>query len=193
VISVMKVTRSIIFVLWVIFLTVCIISYISHPAYFTAENIILFLKNFNNYVLPIYIMIFLLRGFTMLPNTPLVIAGTFLFPGHPYLVLFISISCILITSALIYYFSEFLGFDTFFQEKYPEKMDYIRGKLNKPSGFVFIILWSFFPLAPTDLVSYVSGTIRLNIAKLLLGILPGELALCAFYIFLGKSAARLIN
>jgi uncharacterized membrane protein YdjX (TVP38/TMEM64 family) len=189
----MKTTRHIIFIIWLIFLTTCLISYISNPSAFSAENIIHFLKKFNHFVLAVYILIFLLRGFTLLPNTPLVITGTLLFPDHPYLILFISISCILITSALIYYFSEFLGFDTFFQEKYPDKMDAIRKKLNQPMGVIFIMIWSFFPLAPTDLVSYVAGTVRINIAKLLLGIFPGELALCAFYIFVGRSAVTLFN
>jgi uncharacterized membrane protein YdjX (TVP38/TMEM64 family) len=53
-----------------------------------------------------------------------------------------------------------------------------------------IIGWSFFPLAPTDLICYVCGGLRVNFPKFLLGVLIGEGTICAIYIFLGGEALR---
>jgi len=49
-----------------------------------------------------------------------------------------------------------------------------------------VIGWSFFPLAPTDLICYVCGSLGVGVPKMLLGILVGEGIICALYIFLGR-------
>ena len=49
-----------------------------------------------------------------------------------------------------------------------------------------MIGWSFFPLAPTDLICYVCGSLGVGVRKMLLGILIGEGTICALYIFLGR-------
>ena len=49
-----------------------------------------------------------------------------------------------------------------------------------------VIGWSFFPLAQTDLICYVYGSLRIDVRKLLAGILLGEGIICALYIFLGR-------
>ena len=53
-----------------------------------------------------------------------------------------------------------------------------------------IIGWSFFPLAPTDLVVYVCGVLRVDVRKCLLGVLIGEGAICAIYTFAGDALLR---
>ena len=52
-----------------------------------------------------------------------------------------------------------------------------------------VILWSFFPLAPTDLVCYVCGALKVDLKKCLLGVVIGEGAICAIYIFMGTQLA----
>jgi uncharacterized membrane protein YdjX (TVP38/TMEM64 family) len=56
-----------------------------------------------------------------------------------------------------------------------------------------IIGWSFFPLAPTDLVVYLCGVMRVSVAKCLLGVTIGEGAICALYIFGGDQVLRLLH
>ena len=51
-----------------------------------------------------------------------------------------------------------------------------------------VIAWSFFPIAPTDLVVYVCGALNIDLKKCLLGVTVGEGAICAIYIFLGGQA-----
>lgn len=169
--------------IWLTFLVIFLYLYFSYPEFFTETYISSFLKSFKGYILPLYILVFILRSFTLIPNTPFVVAGILLYPDLPYLILSISLFCILLSALIIYYFSEFLGFDTFFKSKYPEKIENIKKRLDNRNGLLFIILWSFLPFAPTDLVCYAAGIIRLKISILLLGIFLGELPICAFYIF----------
>lgn len=168
---------------WLIFSFLVLLIYFIYPDAFSAKAIVDFIKKYDNYILPIYIFIFLLRSFTLIPNTPFVIAGTLLFPKSPFLVLFISVFCISLSSLIIYYFSELLGFDKFFKNKYPYKMEAIKKKLDNKYGLLFIITWAFLPFAPTDLVCYASGILKINIFVLLSGIILGELPICYFYIF----------
>jgi uncharacterized membrane protein YdjX (TVP38/TMEM64 family) len=115
----------------------------------------------------------------------LVIAGTLLFPQQPWLVLFISITGILVSSILIYFCSDLLGFTVYFQKKYFRVTERIRRRLETPAGVMFVFLWAFFPLVPTDAVCYVAGTAKMVFAKFILAIFLGELVLCSFYIFFG--------
>ena len=55
-----------------------------------------------------------------------------------------------------------------------------------------VIAWSFFPIAPTDLVCYVCGALKVDLKKCLLGVTIGEGAICAIYIFLGGQRAGLV-
>ncbi|MBC7475402.1 MAG: VTT domain-containing protein [Candidatus Sericytochromatia bacterium] len=177
--------KTIIYI-WITLVILGILFYLSYPTSFSPINISNFLKRFDSYMIVIYIILCMLRGFTLIPGTPFVVAGAILFPTHPFLMLFISVSCMLFSSIILYFFSEFLGFDNFFKNKYPEKIEVIKNKLDGVKGVFFIALWAAFPLAPTDLVCYVAGVIRLNLKILLLGIFFGELPICAFYIFTYK-------
>jgi membrane protein YqaA with SNARE-associated domain len=50
--------------------------------------------------------------------------------------------------------------------------------------------WSFFPFAPTDLVCYVCGTLKIDVKKCLFGVTLGEGAICAVYVAAGGQALR---
>jgi len=126
-----------------------------------------------------------------MPNTPLVLAGTLLFPEKLLMVFFISMGGILFSSAVIYYFSNYMGFDDFFETKYPGKIKTIREKMNKPGGVFFVVVWAFFPLVPTDAVCYVAGSVNMNIVKFLFAVFSGELVLVSFYIWVAKKITTL--
>ncbi len=178
-------------VVWILVIIVSVALYIIYHKSITPETISAFLKKAQDYVIVSYFIISMVRGFTLLPNTPLVLAGTLLFPEKLLMVFLISMFGILFSSAMIYYFSEYMGFDNFFETKYPGKIKSIRNKLNGKAGVFFVVVWSFFPLVPTDAVCYVAGSVRMNIIKFLIAVFAGELVLVSFYIWVGKKITTL--
>lgn len=177
--------RYLVIAAWLVLVLGGVISYILFPHAFTPTNISTFLLRFHGEIWFLYMLISALRGFTLLPATPLVLAGTILFPDQPFAVLTVSIAGILVSSSMIYAFSEHLGFSSFFERHKPEMTHKIRTKLEHPLGSIFVAGWAFFPLVPTDLVCYVAGTTRMNYFKFIVAIFAGKLILCIGYIFFG--------
>ncbi len=171
---------------WLAAILFCLTAYLLDPGAFSPQNIASYLSRFHGEIWFVYILISAFRGFTLLPSTPLVIAGTILFPDQPFAVLTVSIAGILLSSMMIYFFSDRLGFRRFFEKRSADRMKSIRLRLEGRSGVAFVALWSFFPLVPTDLVCYVAGTAKMNFVKFILAIFAGELVLCSFYIFFGN-------
>ncbi len=169
--------------LWILFLVGCIALVLIFPSHFTPQKIAEFVEQFKGTVLLVYFLISLLRGLTLIPSTPFVLAGTILLPENPFLVLAISILGIIFSSTMIYYFSDYLGFGIYLERKYPTKLETIKTHLQKPTGFFFVFLWSFFPALPTDAVCYVAGILRMNFKKYIAAITFGELIICSVYIF----------
>jgi uncharacterized membrane protein YdjX (TVP38/TMEM64 family) len=138
----------------------------------------------------IYLLVGCLRGFTLIPSTYLVFLGIPFFPPRTLFVL--TIAGILISSASIYYFSESLGLEEYFERKHKTRVLQVKGVLQK-NELPIIIGWSFFPLAPTDMICYVCGVLEVDFWKFLFGILIGEGTICAIYIFLGDHLLRFLH
>jgi uncharacterized membrane protein YdjX (TVP38/TMEM64 family) len=136
----------------------------------------------------VYLFFGCIRGFTLIPSTTLVVTAIPFFP--PALLFGLTITGILISSASIYLFSEALHLDETLTRKYGRRVGALTMALQKYELPV-IIGWSFFPLAPTDLICYVCGVLRVDFRKCLLGVGIGEGAICGVYIFLGNLALRL--
>lgn len=175
--------KKIIIAVWILFLVFCLGFFLTHRESFTPEGIVMFLNKFGGWVMCAYLLVSLLRGFTLVPSTPFVLAGTMLFPANPFWVLAISMTGIIFSSSMIYYFSEHLGFSEYLEEKHPVKIAKIHDQLQKPTGLGFVFLWSFTPFLPTDAVCYVAGILRMNFVKFIVAMALGELVLCAIYIF----------
>lgn len=186
-----KFIRLSIIAAWATLIIAAIVFYISDPSKFSAANIASFISAFQTEIWLVYLAMSAVRGLTLLPSTPLVLAGTFLYPDRPWLVLLISMAGILISSSMIYYFSETLGFAEYFERKKPDAVARIRHRLEHPSGLTFVALWAFFPLVPTDAVCYVAGTIKMNFPKFICAVFIGELALCSVYVFTGLTLLQL--
>lgn len=135
----------------------------------------------------VYLLLGCLRGFTLIPATSLVLVGIVFFQPLPLFIL--TIVGILISSASIYYFSEALHLDELLQRKHVRHLERVRILLDR-YGLPIIVGWAFFPLVPTDLICYLSGILRIRIAKVLFGVALGEGAICALYIFLGDWMLR---
>lgn len=138
----------------------------------------------------LYLVLGCLRGFTLIPSTYLVFAGIPFFP--PRTLFTLTIAGILISSASIYYFSGSLHLDDYFERNHKHRVLQVKGILQK-NELPIIIGWSFFPLAPTDMICYVCGVLEVDFRKFLLGILAGEGTICAIYIFLGDHLLRFLH
>ena len=180
-------SKKIIIAIWILFLVLCLGFFLTHRELFTPEGIVMFLTKFGGWVMTAYLIVSLLRGFTLIPSTPFVLAGTILFPGSPFWVLAISMTGIIFSSSMIYYFSEHMGFSEYLEEKHPVKIAKIHDHLQKPTGLLFVFLWSFAPFLPTDAVCYVAGILKMSFVKFILAMAFGELILCSIYIFFYSS------
>jgi uncharacterized membrane protein YdjX (TVP38/TMEM64 family) len=138
----------------------------------------------------VYLLLGAIRGFTLIPSTYLVVAAVAFFPPVPLLVL--TVAGIICSSACIYLFAEALRLDEIFERRHARQVARLRGVLARHE-LPIIIGWSFFPLAPTDLIVYVCGALRIDFGKCLLGVCLGEGAICAIYIFLGDYLLRTVH
>ena len=134
-----------------------------------------------------YIAFGAVRGFTLVPSTTLVLAALpFMRPGP---LLICTLIGIMVSSTSIYFFSAALRLDQKIAKKHPEKIARLTDLLNRYE-LPIIIGWSFFPFAPTDLICYVCGALRVRFWKFLLGVTLGEGAICAIYIYGGDQILR---
>jgi len=131
-----------------------------------------------------YLILGCVRGFTLIPSTYLLLIGIMFLPPMPLFVL--TMIGTVISSAAIYYFSASFHLHDYFQRKNQKQIQTIEAGLQKYE-FPVIVGWSFFPILPTDVVCYVSGIMKVNIKKVLLGIFIGEGICSAMYIFFGQS------
>ena len=138
----------------------------------------------------VYLLASCLRGFTLIPITYFIVVGVILLPPLPLYIL--TMIGVMASSACVYYFSEYLNFDQYFEDKYPNHINKIKEVLTK-NELAIVTGWSFFPLLPTDLICYVCGSLEVPIRKFLFGVFLGEGFACAIYIFLGKELIRYIK
>lgn len=178
-----KTVQRIILVVWLCILAAFWGYYLYNPEFISAENISNFMLRFKSHLLITYAVMFVLRPFTMLPGATFVIVGTIIFPTSLEVILILSICCELISSSIIYFFSDFMGFDEYFQKKYPKKMNYIKGKMESKSGFGFMLLWCSTPFVPSDLVFYLAGSLHINYKKFILAVFLGHIVLYSIYVY----------
>jgi uncharacterized membrane protein YdjX (TVP38/TMEM64 family) len=138
----------------------------------------------------LYLLLGSIRGFTFIPSAGLLLLAIPVFPPLPLFAL--TLAGILISSTSIYFFSRSLHLAEYFEQRYKTKIDRIRSVLEK-NPTAIVIAWSFFPLAPTDLICYLCGVMRIRFGRFLLGVLIGEGAICGLYIFLGDGLLRALN
>ncbi len=181
-----KAMRKVVLMFWLLLLGGALIFYALNPTFFSVENLTVFFKNFKTSLILGYILVSILRGVFLLPSTPFVLAGLVLFPDDRFLVFALSLFCIGLCSALIYFFADYLRLGDVFGEKYAVQKEKISEKMSTPYGMAFVVAWSFFPIVPTDLVCYVAGSIKMSFLKFMIAVLIGEALICGFYVFLSN-------
>jgi uncharacterized membrane protein YdjX (TVP38/TMEM64 family) len=176
--------RALVIMVWIVLLSAALYSY-----FFQAEALQRLLGKLSAAppisVYLAYLFLGCIRGFTLVPATYLVVAGMLVLPPIPLFLL--TIAGIVVSSAAVYYFAEAMRFDRMFERRYPVQVGRLRALIVRRE-LPIVIIWSFLPIAPTDLVCYVCGSLEVDLKKCLLGVTIGEGAICAIYIFLGGQA-----
>jgi len=129
-----------------------------------------------------YLLLGSLRGFALVPSTHLLILAIPFFP--PAELFLLTLIAIAISSASIYFFSKSWELDRYFEARHGAAVGRLVD-LFQTNQLPIIVGWSFFPLVPTDLICYVSGILKVRFSRFILGVLLGEGAICAIYVFLG--------
>ncbi|WP_046758039.1 TVP38/TMEM64 family protein [Kordia jejudonensis] len=167
---------------WIVLIIAFIVYNCIYPETFSRENIATHIQAYGSYGLAIFFFCHLIRGFVMLPSTALIFAGVFLFPNHLFLVLMLSVIGIVISSMIVYYFADKLGFAKIFDQN-TKTSNLVKMKLSGKYGPLFIIFWAFFPFVPTDLICYTAGAMKINPIVFAVSIFIGELILCSVYVY----------
>jgi uncharacterized membrane protein YdjX (TVP38/TMEM64 family) len=171
--------------IWLIAVAVILCLIVIFPGWVSRDSISVFLGSLGPAALGVYMLVSLSRSILMIPCTPFVLAGAVSFPQWPVLVFIISIAGIVVGALLVYSFPSFGSYDEFLEEKYPEKIGYLKEKLHGKHAFLIVAGWSFFPLVPTDAVCYVAGMVKMSYKKMIAALLVGEIPLVTFYVFIG--------
>lgn len=176
--------RRLVLAVWLVMLATALYGYFFHRG--ALQGLLVELSSSPPFwIYGVYLALGCLRGFTLVPATYLVVAGMLVLPPLPLYLL--TVVGIIVSSAAVYYFAEAMQFDRFFERKHAAQIARLRRLLEK-CELPIVIAWSFFPIAPTDLICYVCGALKVDLKKCLVGVTIGEGTICAIYIFLGWRA-----
>ena len=176
---------------WIVLILITVTLFLIYPDSFTAESLKTVFNNNSSLILLAFILLSCIRALFFLPSTLFVLMGTVLYPDEPVFVLIVSMIGILIGASLVYKAASILTPEQLFRGKNLTRMEGVRSKMEK-YGFSIVLLWSFFPAVPTDLICYVAGTIKMSFWKFILAVFLGEIVLVGIYIWSGKSIIELL-
>ena len=168
------------FYIWIVIIVLLLILYFINREWFDISFLKSFVDDHKFAVIAVYLTILTLIGLTFIPSTPFAMAGLLLFPAVEAYI--INMAGIITSTALVYYFTRYLGLDKWIEVKYPAQIEKTKKALSKKE-LPIIAAWSFFPVVPTDLIIYVSSSLGISFLKCVIGVLIGEGALNALYIF----------
>ncbi len=167
-------------ILWIVVVVVSLILYYVNRDFFDISFLKEYVGDHKVLVRCLYLIILTFIGLTLIPSTPFAIAGVLLFP--PMEAYIINLIGIITSSVVVYYFTQYLRLDVWLESKYPAQIEKVKKALRKKE-LAIIAGWSFFPVVPTDLIIYVSSTLKIPFWKCAIGLIIGEGTLNAFYIF----------
>ncbi len=117
--------------------------------------------------------------------------GLALFPEEPIFIILINLVGVLIGGLLLYGAANYFTEESFFSEKKQRVLNKARSKMQQ-YGFPIVMLWSFFPAVPTDIICYVAGAVKMKLFPFILALLIGESILITIYVYSGKSLIELV-
>lgn len=136
----------------------------------------------------VYLAVGAVRGLALIPATSVVVLAIPLFPPVPLFLL--TLVGVAISSATIYAFAGSLKLGEYFERKHAKHTQRVRAALQK-NPTTIVAGCSFLLVVPTDLVCYVCGALKISFPRFMTGVLIGEGAICAVYIFAGSSLLEL--
>lgn len=167
-------------IIWMSVILASLVLYTVNKDLFDISFLKVYVNDHRALVYFIYLIILTFIGLTFIPSTPFAVAGVLLFP--PLEAYLINLAGILSSSVVVYYFTRYLRLDAWLESKYPVQIEKLKKALHRKE-LPIIAGWSFFPVVPTDLIIYVSSTLKIPFWKCALGIVIGEGTLNALYIF----------
>ena len=176
---------------WITLILITVTFFLIYPDSFTAESLKTLLHENSSLILIVFIALSCIRALFFLPSTLFVLMGTVLYPVDPVFVLIVSMIGILIGATLVYKAAAILTPEQLLKGKNLIRMEGVRRKMDK-YGFSIVLLWSFFPAVPTDLICYAAGTIKMAFWKFIFAVFLGEIILVSIYIWTGKSIIELL-
>ncbi len=182
-----KLAKNGFYAIWLAAILYLFLIFVIHPETFSPDNISYYIQRYSHHLWITYFLCSMIRGFFLMPSTPFVLSGLVLFPSHRFEVLIISLLGVFFSSTLLYYYSDSLGFSNYLEQKFPKQIPKIKKILMSKWSFLYVFLWSIFPVIPTDTVAYAGGIIKMKYGKLILGILLGEFVLISTYVYLGEA------
>jgi len=174
--------------IWLSLIILFLGLYLFYAELFTVDNFKTLLGENGNTVLFIYILISSSRALFLLPSTPFVLLGLALYPNSLLFVFIISLFGIQIGASLMYLAASYLTPATLFGHK-SKKVDIIKVKMKKYGNWI-IMSWALFPIVPTDLICFVSGSIKYSFNKFFFSILIGESILVGVYLIGGTALSK---
>ena len=185
--------KKIVYGIWIVAVVFFGFLFIFKNQYFDTEFLSAWMQQYGDKVLIIYIAISFIRGFFLIPSTPFVLLGIVLYPTQPLLVLAVSMSGVVFSATLLYFYSDNIGFSDYLEAKYPKQSQWMQEKLGGKYRLAFIYGWSIFPPVPTDLICYVAGILKVKYWVMILGVFLGELTLNTIYVSIGPSVVEFFN
>lgn len=176
-------------VAWGMVVALSLSVYFLNPEWFAPGTLRQFFNDNLVVSLFLYFMVSTLRGFTLIPSTPFVLAGVLVFPPLPLFL--VNQVAVYTSSAIVYFMARQVRFDQYFHERYPRQVERLTRLLHKRE-LVVISVWGFAPFVPTDMIVYVCSILRIKLWKTLLGASIGEGVICAIYIFGGSHGLGLL-
>lgn len=182
--------RKGILILWLSILVAIILFLVFNPKWFSPEFLAEVIREYPYYSAVIYFLLIILLGFFIIPNSPLVLAGAIVLGEDPAALILLTMSGILTTAILIYYFSIFMNIESYIRERHEKKFLYVKTKLDR-YGFFIITGWSFLPLVSTDIICYTAGILRLSLPRFLLALTIGETIRIILYLLTVQELMRI--
>ncbi len=186
----MSKTSKIFGIIWLVIIIVFWAWAIYEDVKFTPESIAGYLERFQKYIIWAYLIFSMLRAFTLLPNMTVVFVGALLIHNF-WILLITSIIGLCVSSSLIYFFGNNLSFMRSLAKRHPQKVEKIHKGLERYGGLI-IFFWGFFPVVPSDLLSFVLGDLKYNYWKFIAYYALSHLITYSVIIYFGKGLWQLI-
>lgn len=171
--------------LWTLVIIAVILLLVFKPELLSPEYLKEKLFINEDIMLPIYLGLLFIRVFLFIPQTPLLFLGFILFPDWKLVVIFPVMMSALLSAGFFYYFAGKSGWYEYFYKNYPIQTEKLERIMSTPKSVWIVILWSFLPLTPSDLISFTAGIVRMPFRILVIGTLIGQMPLMILYALIG--------